>query len=536
MKGIIYTRVSSDEQVKGTSLEFQEELCRKYCQQRQIEVVEVYKEEGESAKDLSLKNRKKFLEALEYCRKNKNSITAFIVLRVDRFARNTEDHFSIRKILMGYGTTLYSVTEPIGNKPAEKFIETVLAGAAEYDNALRKQRCTDGMMARINQGIYPWKPPIGYKCLQNKKHGEKKTDADPPDENRFPIIQQALKMYSSGTYTQKNILDWLNQTGFVTEMGKKPCPQLVNRILEKNLKFYAGIIDNKWSGKEIEGLHKPMITKEEYFNIKMIWEGKYKPYHKVRKKDNPNFPLRGFVLCGDCLRPFTGAFSKGNGGFYAYYYCQNKSCPSYGKMIPKSTLENNFLQYLGKIIPDKKSFAFIKVAVQEIWEQKKNEYYSDRKRNINRIAQLEDKKQRIYEMREDGSYTKEEFIKRKENIEYELIKLKNERQDLSCDNFDIAAVFESAYKYICDLKNIWLKATSIERTRFEKMIFPEGIYYSRNKGYRTSKLCEIIRIKELLCGTKSHLVTPTGLSSNQFITELREFAEYEYPASNSGIC
>ncbi|MFA7328660.1 MAG: recombinase family protein, partial [Candidatus Ratteibacteria bacterium] len=152
MKGIIYTRVSSDEQIKGTSLEFQEELCRKYCEQKSIEIVAVFREEGETAKDLSLNNRKKFLEALEFCRKNKSQIQAFIVLRVDRFARNTEDHFSVRKILMNYGTMLHSVTEPIGNKPAEKFIETVLAGAAEYDNALRKQRCTDGMLARINQG------------------------------------------------------------------------------------------------------------------------------------------------------------------------------------------------------------------------------------------------------------------------------------------------------------------------------------------------------------------------------------------------
>ena len=49
MQGIIYTRVSSDEQVKGTSLEFQEDLCKKYCHDKGIEVVSVYREEGESA-------------------------------------------------------------------------------------------------------------------------------------------------------------------------------------------------------------------------------------------------------------------------------------------------------------------------------------------------------------------------------------------------------------------------------------------------------------------------------------------------------
>ncbi|MDP3763593.1 MAG: recombinase family protein, partial [bacterium] len=99
MKAVIYTRVSSDEQVKGTSLEHQEELCQKYCKEKGLEIVSVFEEQGESAKDLSLNNRKKFLEALEFCRKNKDKVQAFVVLRVDRFARNADDHFAIRKIL-----------------------------------------------------------------------------------------------------------------------------------------------------------------------------------------------------------------------------------------------------------------------------------------------------------------------------------------------------------------------------------------------------------------------------------------------------
>ena len=223
MRGIIYTRVSSDEQVKGTSLEHQEELCRKYCQEKGIEVDLVFREEGESAKDLSLQNRKKFLGALEFCRKNKDKVQAFVVLRVDRFARNADDHFAIRKILATYGTTLHSVTEPIGNEPVAKLLETFLAGIAEFDNAIRKQRCSDGMLARINQGIYPWKPPIGYKCVNFKKHGEKKTYADPPDERIFPIIQRGLKEFAQGLHSQSELARKLDEWGLKDITGKKNC-------------------------------------------------------------------------------------------------------------------------------------------------------------------------------------------------------------------------------------------------------------------------------------------------------------------------
>jgi site-specific DNA recombinase len=171
MKGIIYVRVSSGEQVQGTSLEFQTEQCTKYCNEKGIEIVQIFTEEGESAKTAE---RTQLLKALEYCRKNKGKVDAFVVLKVDRFARNTEDHFGVRKILFDYGVTLHSVTEPIGNSPTEKFIETVLAASAEFDNAIRSQRCVDGMSTKFNQGIYPMKPPVGYVCQRTRVQGLKK--------------------------------------------------------------------------------------------------------------------------------------------------------------------------------------------------------------------------------------------------------------------------------------------------------------------------------------------------------------------------
>ena len=239
IKGIIYTRVSSDEQVKGTSLDFQEELCRNYCKDKGIEVLSLFREEGASAKTAE---RAEFLRAIEFCRKNKGKIAAFVVAKVDRFARNTEDHFYVRKILFDYGVTLHSVSEPIGNNPAGKFIETVLAGTSEFDNAVRRQRSVDGMSAKLNQGIYPWKSPIGYQCSHFKKHGEKKTKAEEPDERTFPIIQRALKEYAQGHCSQAELVKLLDEWGLKEIRGKKTPPQLVDRILGQHLKFYAGIL------------------------------------------------------------------------------------------------------------------------------------------------------------------------------------------------------------------------------------------------------------------------------------------------------
>lgn len=523
MKGIIYSRVSSDEQVKGTSLEFQEDLCRKYCEQKNIEIVEVYREEGETAKDLSLNNRKKFLEALEYCRKNKNQIGAFIVLRVDRFARNTEDHFAVRKILLGYGTTLYSVTEPIGNKPAEKFIETVLAGAAEYDNAIRKQRCSDGMLTRINQGIYPFKPPIGYACAHFKKRGEKKTEPDPLDEKTFPLIQKALREYARGIYQQKEIVQLLKQWGLKTPSGKSPTPQLVDRMLRKNLKFYAGIIVNPWTGEEKEGLHKPMITKDEMRQIQSVLSGNSRNNSSKRIKFNPEFPLRRTVLCGACKRSLTGSVTHGNGGNYPYYHCAYKTCSMYGKGIAKNILEKEFINLLEKITPKEKWFNVFRDSISDLWKERSKQFDTEVKRNEAYMLILETKKKRIFEMREDDSYTKEEFQNRKVEIEEEIESCKIALNTHRTDGFTIEKVLIYATDFIRSLAQKWLIMTISQKVRFQNLVLPEGIPYQKNIGFGTAKLGYIFELIQSFSVPKSSSVDLVGFSWNRFTEELKEW-------------
>lgn len=520
MKGIIYTRVSSDEQVKGTSLEFQEDLCRKYAKQREIEIVELFREEGESAKDLSLNNRKRFLEALEFCRKHKNQIEAFIVLRVDRFARNTEDHFAVRKILLGYGTTLHSVTEPIGNKPAEKFIETVLAGAAEYDNAIRKQRCTDGMLAKINHGLYPFKPPLGYKCLQFKKRGEKKTIPDPPDETVFPIIQKGLKEFARGVYTQKQLLNMLITSGLKTASGKKPNLDVVGKILRKNLKFYAGIIVNPWTGEEIDGLHKPMITEDELYRIERVLLNKSERINLTHKRLNPLFPLKNIVLCERCNHQFTGSSPRGNGGRYNYYHCKNKICPMYGKGVTKEKLESDFSRYLGEIVLKEKLIPVFKKTLLDVWRVKNKAKGNEVKRHKLELSVLETKRKRIFEMREEGSYTKEEFIERKKALESELALTKQALNSIQNNDLDISGILKFAIDFMFSLPQKW-KIMPLElNMEFQKLIFPKGITYQINRGFGTTNMSYIFKLFQAFKGSNSLKVDLNRVSWNQVVLEL----------------
>ena len=515
MKGIIYVRVSSDEQVKGTSLEHQEELCRDYCKNKGIEIVGVYREEGASAKTAQ---RAEFLRAIEFCRKNKNQIGAFVVYKVDRFARNTEDHFYVRKTLIDYGVTLHSVTEPIGNNPAEKFIETVLAGSAEFDNAVRTQRSIDGMAARITQGISPFNPPLGYDCQRARSKGEKKKQPDEPNKEIFPILQKALREFAEEQCSQAELPQLLDKLGLSRIRGKKTPPQLVSRILDDYLKFYAGILVNPWTKEEVPGIHQPMITKEEYFKIRYLLTGKFKRVKRV--KLNPFFPLRRMVKCGFCDGPLTGSCSRGRNQKYYYYHCYNKTCCMYGKAIGKKDLEADFVAYLEKITPTQRFLDHFKAVVLDSWADNGRSLKLEAAQYEKQLAVLEEKRKRIFEMREDGSYTAEEFKERKEEIENRIIATKISLSETRIDQFDVEGVLSYVTKFISDLGRQWLDLAA-SQTRFQKLIFPEGISYKRSDGFGTARLGLIYELNRTCNDEKSLKVRLALISWNQIASELR---------------
>src|SRR3989338_9024293 len=158
---VIYLRVSTEEQVDNFSLDTQADICNKEAQRRGIEIIKVFREEGRSAKTIT--GRPVLVELLEFCRKNKRTLDAVIVYRIDRISRQLQDYLAIRKRLAEYEIALISASEPTGNSPTERFIESMLAGFAQMDNDVKSERTKNGLRARFLAGLTSVAAPIGYK-------------------------------------------------------------------------------------------------------------------------------------------------------------------------------------------------------------------------------------------------------------------------------------------------------------------------------------------------------------------------------------
>ena len=76
MRAVIYTRVSTVEQTENYSLAVQEAACREYCQRRNMDVAEVFRERGVSAKSA---NRPALHEMLDYCGTHAKAIDVVLV-------------------------------------------------------------------------------------------------------------------------------------------------------------------------------------------------------------------------------------------------------------------------------------------------------------------------------------------------------------------------------------------------------------------------------------------------------------------------
>lgn len=172
MNALIYLRVSTKEQAEkgdseeGYSIPAQGEACLRACAEKGWNVADEFIDAGESARSADRPDLKAMLERV-----------AVVVHKIDRLARNIEDHVAIRAGLRRAGVQLVSVTENIEESASGKLVERIHALMAEFYSANLATEVRKGMTQKAKQGLWPAKAPIGYLNLREQgtakaRHGQ----------------------------------------------------------------------------------------------------------------------------------------------------------------------------------------------------------------------------------------------------------------------------------------------------------------------------------------------------------------------------
>lgn len=476
-KAVIYLRVSTEEQVDNYSLDTQNDICTREAERRGYTISHTFREEGRSAKNIH--GRPALIEMLEYCRKHKKEIDAVIVYRLDRISRQTADYLAIRKKLFECEIMLISATEPTGNSPTEKFVETMLAGFAQMDNDVRGERSRNGLRARFLAGLGNGCAPLGY--LNQNGYAVK-------DPETFEEMKKGWELMATGKKTLREMAQILNERGLKGGAKKgKVCPvraQMLNRIFRN--KFYTGKVISSKHGQEVLGQHPPMITEEQYYKVQAILDGRNTNISVPlvrRNRDNPDFPLRRIVKCKNCGTSLTGAWSKGKRQLYGYYFCPKRCVPD--SNIRVETLEQATTELLNKVALTSQTTELLMAYLRKKYFERIATLQKRRDRADIELKKLYEFRQALIEKNMSGIYSDEMFKEQNQLAEEKIKNIQITKNDELIAKYNLEEISKFIKNKLENLSQTYLDSGLEEKRILLCSIYPSGLAWGHNSYSNT---------------------------------------------------
>ncbi|MGH9831174.1 MAG: recombinase family protein, partial [Blastocatellia bacterium] len=254
---VIYARVSSkDQEREGYSIPAQLKLLREYARTHEFEIVHEFID-VETAKTTG---RKQFGAMVRFFGENPSCRIA-IVEKTDRLYRNFRDCVTLEDLEVEIHLPKEGQVIGKDSKSQAKLVHGIqVVIARNYIENLREE-VRKGMREKAEQGIYPSRPPLGYR--NNKLEHTIEIDSA-----KSPIAQRMFELYASGQHSLKGV-----QAILKTEFGVKLAKGYLERLLKNP--FYKGQFI--WEDKLYSGTHTPLITAELFDQVQAVFRGHNKP-------------------------------------------------------------------------------------------------------------------------------------------------------------------------------------------------------------------------------------------------------------------
>jgi site-specific DNA recombinase len=304
MRAVIYTRVSTKEQSQeGYSLAAQRDACAQWINTHAGELVEEFCDAGESARTADRPEFKRLLDALRHDR----TIDVLVVHKLDRLARNLEDHAAIRAALRKLDVQLVSVTENFERTPSGQLIEGIIASLSEFYSGNLSLEIRKGQQQKLKSGWWPAKAPIGYRNVRTE--GERREARIEIHPTHGPLIREAFELYGTGEWPLTALQAHLSERGLTARNGPLARSRLATTLANP---FYIGIM--RWHGADHPGKHEPLISRELFDRVQAVLAHKG---NQGRQRRNDH-PLRGLLYCGQCGSRLCFTVVK---GCFEYFFC-----------------------------------------------------------------------------------------------------------------------------------------------------------------------------------------------------------------------
>lgn len=315
----IYARVSTDEQVEGTSLKTQLERCRAYLTAHGWRAAGEYVDEGQSGAKSSRPQLDRLMGDVR-----SGLLERVVVFKLDRFGRSVRHLSNLIGELEDLGAEFVSVVENIdGSTAGGKLQRTILAAFAEFERERISDRTVDGLAAVARDGHWPGGPaPFGWRIERVGRHSTLVLD-----ETEAAVVRYLVEMVAVKGMSTREAAKAANIEGFQTRSGRRWSMKSVRSVLSSPClsgKFVYRQPDNpRVAGGEFKSRFGPpiplefpaLVTPIEHEQIRAALAD---TAHGAVTKKNP-YLLSG-VITSPCGSPMLG--NTVNGGLRRYR-CKN---------------------------------------------------------------------------------------------------------------------------------------------------------------------------------------------------------------------
>jgi DNA invertase Pin-like site-specific DNA recombinase len=190
--------------------------------EEEANLVDEYVDRGESARSADRPALKAMLARIAEAR----DVDAVVVHKIDRLARNMEDHVAIRALLRRRGVALVSVTENVEETASGRLVEGIHALMAEFYSANLAAEIKKGLSEKAKQGGFPHGAPLGYVNLREVIAGHQVARIV-PDPERAPLVSFAFESYATGEWTLQRLAGELAHRGLTGRARRDRDPKAV---------------------------------------------------------------------------------------------------------------------------------------------------------------------------------------------------------------------------------------------------------------------------------------------------------------------
>lgn len=299
-KVVIYARYSSDNQ-REESIEAQLRICYEYITNKKFVCVGEYIDRAFTGRNVLRPDFQRLIED-----SSKGLFDTVLILKLDRFSRNTEETIKYINILQDYGVELISVIEKFDNSPEGELMRNMMSNMSQFYVRNLARSVHHGLTQNALKSIATGgTPPIGLK----KSSITKKYEIDEAEEI---IVKKIFEMYVEGK-THPQIIRELNDCGYTNKKGNQFTKNSLLSIL-RNEKYVGTYVWNKSVAKNSKGKRNGNKQKPESEIIRIpnaipqivdteIFEKaqeliKARAKGDVPRRSSTTYVLSGLIQCG----------------------------------------------------------------------------------------------------------------------------------------------------------------------------------------------------------------------------------------------